>query len=88
MRTAFDIQTPIPKRVQDLREGRSFLLPGCRFNDLLQRSFARQIVKRTSPSHRAVLPCEPTRNELCFVEKHHVECIDLQLESFEGLLMG
>ena len=85
--TEIDIQTPIPQRVQDLREGRSFLFLGCRFNDQLQRSFARQIMKRSSGSHWAVLPGEPTRNEQRFLEEQHIECIDMQLEQFEALLL-
>ena len=84
--TEIDIQTPIPQRVQAVREGRSFLFLGCRFNDQLQRSFARQIMKRSSGRHWAVLPGEPTRNEQRFLQEQHIECIDLQLEAFEGLL--
>ena len=85
--TEIDIQTPIPERVQQVREGRSFLFLGCRFNDQLQRSFARQIMKRSSGRHWAVLPGEQTRNEHRFLEEQHIECIDLQLEVFEVLLL-
>ena len=43
--TEIDIQTPIPPEVQALRSGRNFLFLGCRFDDQLTRSFARQIMK-------------------------------------------
>ncbi len=84
--TEIDIQTPIPTRVQTLREGRSFLFLGCRFNDQLQRSFARQIMKRSSGRHWAVLPGELTRNEHRFLEEQHIERIDMTLEALEALL--
>ncbi|MCP2848964.1 SIR2 family protein, partial [Salmonella enterica subsp. enterica serovar Typhimurium] len=65
--TEIDIQTPIPQEVQALRSGRSFLFLGCRFNDQLTRSFARQIMKRSSDRHWALLPDEPTRMEAKFL---------------------
>ena len=86
--TEIDIQTPIPARVQALREGRSFLFLGCRFNDQLQRSFARQIMKRSSGRHWAVLPGEQTRNELRFLAEQRIECIDMALSEFEEALIG
>ena len=48
--------------------------------------FARQIMKRSSGRHWAVLPGEPTRNEHRFLEEQQIECIDLHLEEFEGWL--
>jgi hypothetical protein len=84
--TEIDIQTPIPKRVQTLREGCSFLFLGCRFNDQLQRSFARQIMKRSSGRHWAVLPGEQTRNEHRFLEEQHIEGIGMGLAEFEAML--
>ena len=71
--TEIDIQTPIPAEVQSLRKGRHFLYLGCRFNDQLSRSFARQIGKRSSDRHWAVLPDEPTRMEARFLEENGVE---------------
>lgn len=84
--TEIDIQTPIPERVQALREGRSFLFLGCRFNDQLQRSFARQIMKRSSSRHWAVLAGEPTRNEQRFLDQQQIECISITLAEFEAML--
>jgi hypothetical protein len=86
--TEIDIQTPIPARVQALRQDRSFLFLGCRFDDQLQRSFARQIMKRSSGRHWAILPGELTRNELRFLEEQHIECIDMTLNEFEAGLTG
>lgn len=86
--TEIDIQTPIPPRVQELRTGRHFLFLGCRFNDQLQRTFARQIMKRSSDHHWAVLPGELTRNELRFLEEQNIQHIDMPLQDFAALLTG
>jgi hypothetical protein len=84
--TEIDIQTPIPPKVLALRTGRHFLFLGCRFNDQLQRTFARQIMKRSSDQHWAVLPGELTRNELRFLEEQNIQHIDMPLEQFVALL--
>lgn len=44
--TEIDIQTPIPERVKEVRSGRNFLFLGCRFRNQLERTYARQIMKR------------------------------------------
>lgn len=85
--TEIDIQTPIPARVQELRIGRSFLFVGCRFNDQLQRCFARQIMKRSSARHWAVLPEEPTRNEQRFMEELNIARIEMPLAEFAAVFM-
>lgn len=84
--TEIDIQTPIPARVKELRGGRGFLFLGCRFNDQLQRTFARQIMKRSSNRHWAVLPGELSRNELLFLEEQNIVRIDMSLPDFESAL--
>ena len=84
--TEIDIQTPIPAEVQTLRTGRSFLFLGCRFNDQLTRSFARQIMKRSSDRHWAVLPDEPTRMEARFLEENNVTRIAMPLADVAALL--
>lgn len=84
--TEIDIQTPIPAEVQELRKGRGFLFMGCRFNDQLTRSFARQIMKRSGDRHWAVLPNEPTRMEARFLEENKVTRIDLPLAEVAALL--
>lgn len=86
--TEIDIQTPIPAEVQRLRSGRSFLFVGCRFNDQLPRAFARQIMKRSSGCHWAVLPDEPTRMEARFLAEQGIARIAMPLEAFAPALMS
>lgn len=86
--TEIDIQTPIPTEVQSLRTGRNFLFLGCRFNDQLTRSFARQIMKRSSARHWAVLPEEPTRMEQRFLAEQNITRIPMPLEDFANCLMN
>jgi hypothetical protein len=86
--TEIDIQTPLPPRVKELRTGRGFLFLGCRFNDQLQRTFARQIMKRSSDRHWAVIPGALTRNELRFLQEQNIERIDMSLEEFGAALTG
>jgi hypothetical protein len=85
--TEIDIQTPIPSAVQALRTGRHFLFLGCRFDDQLTRCFARQIMKRSSDQHWAVLPHEPTRMEARFLQEQNIERIAMPLAQFASLMM-
>lgn len=80
--TEIDIQTPIPEPVQQLRRERNFLFLGCRFSTQMERLFARQIMKRSSEKHWAVLPEEPTRNEARFLKQYNIERIAMPLEEF------
>ena len=86
--TEIDIQTPIPAEVQVLRSGRSFLFLGCRFNDQLARSFARQIMKRSSNRHWAVLPQKLTRMESRFLEEQNITRIEMPLDVFAAQLIA
>ncbi len=86
--TEIDIQTPIPERVQEIRSGRNFLFLGCRFRTQLERSYARQIMKRSSDRHWAVLPEPLTRNEARFLAEQRIERIDLPLAEFVAYLSG
>lgn len=85
--TEIDIQTPIPQAVQAWRSGRHFLFLGCRFDDQLTRSFARQIMKRSSDRHWAVLPDEPTRMEARFLEEQGISRIAMPLAQFANGLV-
>ncbi len=85
--TEIDIQTPIPTAVQAWRGGRNFLFLGCRFDDQLTRCFARQIMKRSSDRHWAVLPDEPTRMEARFLQEQGITRIDMPLAQFADALM-
>lgn len=80
--TEIDIQTPIPAAVQAWRTGRNFLFLGCRFDDQLTRCFARQIMKRSSDHHWAVLPNEPTRMEARFLQEQGITRINMPLAQF------
>ena len=84
--TEIDIQTPIPLTVQQLRKDRNFLFLGCRFDTQLDRAFARQIMKRSSAQHWAVLPDTPTRNEERFLEEQSITRIDWPLTKFVAML--
>lgn len=86
--TEIDIQTPIPRRVQELRNGRRFLFLGCAFRNQLERSFARQIMKRSSPGpHWAVLPGEASKNEVKFMAEQNIELLDLTPDAFLETLL-
>jgi hypothetical protein len=86
--TEIDIQTPIPQAVQAHRTGRSFLFLGCRFDDQLTRCFARQIMKRSSDHHWAVLPEEPTRMEARFLQEQNITRIAMPLAEFSEALLA
>jgi hypothetical protein len=84
--TEIDIQTPIPQAVQQRRIGRHFLFIGCRFDSQLTRGFARQIMKRSSGRHWAVMPGRLTRNEERFVAEQSIEVLDIALDEFAAFL--
>ncbi|MBP1290535.1 MULTISPECIES: SIR2 family NAD-dependent protein deacylase [Bradyrhizobium] len=68
--TEIDIQTPIPDIIKERRIGQSFLFIGCRFNDQLLRSYARQIIKRSAKTHYAIVDLDAlSRNELRFLRE-------------------
>src|SRR3990167_2700061 len=79
--------TPTAAAVQRWRIGRHFLFLGCRFDDQLTRSFARQIMKRSSDHHWAVLPEEPTRMEARFLEEQGITRIPMALADFSASLI-
>ncbi len=80
--TEIDIQTPIPQPVQAIRRDKHFLFVGCRFDSQLDRAFARQIMKRSSDRHWAVLPDTPTRNEQRFLDEQNITRLELPLPKF------
>jgi hypothetical protein len=66
--TEIDIQTPVPDAVKNRRAERSFLFIGCRFHDQMLRTYARQIMKRSTTVHHAIVEPEIlTKNELKFL---------------------
>lgn len=80
--TEIDIQTPIPPYVQELRAGAHFLFMGCRFNHQLTRTYARQVMKRSSDKHWAVIAGPLTRMEKRFLEEQNITQIDMPLAEF------
>lgn len=84
--TEIDIQTPIPSVVQALRTGKHFLFMGCRFNNQLTRTYARQIMKRSSEKHWAVIEGPLTRMEEKFLAEQNITRIDLPLADFVAWL--
>lgn len=80
--TEIDIQTPIPPLVQELRTGANFLFLGCRFSNQLTRTYARQVMKRSSDKHWAVIEGPLTRMEKKFLEEQNITRIDMPLAQF------
>lgn len=80
--TEIDIQTPIPPRVQELRTGSNFLFMGCRFNNQLTRTYARQVMKRSSDKHWAVIEGPLSRMEQKFLKEQNITRIDMPLAQF------
>lgn len=87
--TEIDIQTPLPEAVKNRRAERSFLFIGCRFHDQLLRTYARQIMKRSTTTHHAIVdPAVLTRNELKFLTVQGIIPIALPIERACEILMG
>ncbi len=87
--TEIDIQTPIPEEVRQRRTGLGFVFVGCPFNDQLLRTYARQIMKRSSDRHYAVVDVASlTRNEARFLEEQNIAAIDMPLADALTTLMA
>ncbi|WP_417711811.1 SIR2 family NAD-dependent protein deacylase [Roseibium aggregatum] len=87
--TEIDIQTPIPDMVRNLRTERGFLFIGCRFHDQLLRTYARQIMKRSSgPCYAIVDPADPmTRNEIRFLAAQDIVPISIPVGNAVDILL-
>jgi len=86
--TEIDIQTPIPEVVRDRRTGLGFVFIGCHFHDQLLRTYARQIIKRSSDRHYAIVELAAlTRNERRFLDEQGIQPIDMPLDEALALLM-
>jgi hypothetical protein len=87
--TEIDIQTPIPDAVKDRRTERSFVFIGCRFNDQLPRTYARQITKRSAALHYAIVEPETlSRNELRFLISQGLTPIAVPLQRAVEILLS
>ena len=87
--TEIDIQTPIPEAVKDRRTERSFVFIGCRFNDQLLRTYARQVTKRSSAPHYVIVEPEAlSKNEVKFFVGQGLTPIAIPLDRAVELLLG
>lgn len=87
--TEIDIQTPLPEAVKNRRAERSFLFIGCRFHDQLLRTYARQIMKRSTTTHHAIVDSATlTKNELKFLTVQGILPIALPLPRACEILLG
>jgi hypothetical protein len=87
--TDIDIQTPIPDTVKDRRTDRSFLFIGCRFNDQLLRTYARQVIKRSASDHYVLVePDILSKNELRFFIAQGLTPIAIPLPRAAEIIMG
>ncbi|MDD3800123.1 MAG: SIR2 family protein [Novosphingobium sp.] len=78
--TEIDIQTPIPEEVRRRRTGMSFVFFGCHFHDQLLRTYARQVMKRSSDTHYAVVELDRlTNNEKRFLDEQRIIPVDMPL---------
>jgi SIR2-like domain len=87
--TEIDIQTPIPDVVKNRRAERSFLFIGCRFHDQMLRTYARQITKRSTETHHAIVAPELlTKNELKFLTIQGIIPLAVSLPRASEILIG
>ncbi len=87
--TEIDIQSPIPDAVKTRRAGRGFLFLGCRFDDQMLRTYARQIMKRSAGPHYAVMNASTlTRMEAKFLADQAIELIDAPLAEAAAAIAG
>jgi hypothetical protein len=87
--TEIDIQTPIPDAVQQRRTGRGILFLGCRFDDQMLRTYARQIMKRSGGPHFAIVDrALLTQNELKMFEEQEIQVLDMSLPAFAEALLA
>ncbi|RWP82192.1 MAG: SIR2 family protein [Mesorhizobium sp.] len=87
--TEIDIQTPIPDAVKQRRVNRGFFFVGCRFNDQMLRTYARQLMKRSTGPHFAVINSATlTRNERRFLAEGAITVIDMPIRNAAARLVG
>ena len=87
--TEIDIQTPIPDAVKDRRTQRSFVFIGCRFNDQMLRTYARQIIKRSSAVHYVLVePDTLSKNEVRFIIDQGLTPIAIPLQRAVEILLN
>lgn len=81
--TEIDLQTPIPAEVQARRASRGFVFLGCRFDNQLARTYARQIIKRSAGPHYALIDAGEaplTRNEQNFIDEYGITVLPASIK--------
>jgi len=87
--TEIDIQTPIPPVIKERRTRVGFVFIGCRFDDQMLRTYARQLSKRSAGPHYVLAePGEMTRNERHFIESQEMSLLRYPLASALERLAG
>ncbi|RWN94776.1 SIR2 family protein [Mesorhizobium sp.] len=87
--TEIDIQTPIPDLVKQRRTNRGFFFVGCRFNDQMLRTYARQIMKRSEGPRYAIMDGQAlTRNEARFLAASGITVVDMPASEAVAQLAG
>lgn len=87
--TEIDIQTPIPEVVKERRTDRGFFFVGCRFNDQMLRTYARQIMKRSEGPRYAIMDGQAlTRNEARFLAASGITVVDMPASEAVAQLTG
>ncbi|MBB6413899.1 SIR2 family NAD-dependent protein deacylase [Mesorhizobium sangaii] len=87
--TEIDIQTPIPEVVKERRTNRGFFFVGCRFNDQMLRTFARQIMKRSEGPRCTIMDAATlTKNERRFLAENAITVIDMPAGVAAARLVG
>lgn len=87
--TEIDIQTPIPDEVKHRRQAHGFLFLGCRFDDQMLRTYARQVMKRSPHPHFAVVDAAAlTKNERRFIASQGITAVDIPLATASSLLLS
>jgi hypothetical protein len=74
--------------VQQRRVGKNFLFIGCRFGYQLDRIFAKQIMKRSSDHHWALIEGDLTKNEARFLKEQNITRVDLPISALLSLSMA
>lgn len=86
--TEIDIQSPIPELVRERRAQVGFVFVGCRFDDQMLRTYARQIIKRSTGPYFAIISGETTRMEDGFFEQEGITPLRLDLDEAVGILLA
>lgn len=89
--TEIDVQTPIPLPIQTRRTPLGFVFIGCRFNNQLYRTWARQVMKRSAGPHYALIAPDDealSKNELKFFAEQGIVAVNASTKQLLASLPG